>query len=260
MTVTKTKKEIIHKYVLFIREFFELLNKIIVSNDMNYQSHYLYIGINSLHRVFEHILTKTKNLRKTYFYLQKSQYYYLEYIEQIYKSNGSLNINHTNIVLFIYSKTILNADEKYEENIMDFMEDSPLQFEDEKDLFSKMINIINVLLYWENTRLSFENRNYICETYLPIFLLNYENLDLTHIEIIQEKIKMDDVKYLELLKEVGEMLTSVSTKPHKKKNALTQEEKTEQILTKFYMNETNIVEKFEKEEMSDFVKWVYSCG
>ena len=60
----KIRKEIIDNYVLLMKEFFGLLNKSNVMNEINYPSHCVYIGINSIHRVFEHTLMKTKSLKK----------------------------------------------------------------------------------------------------------------------------------------------------------------------------------------------------
>ena len=254
----KTKREIIDKYVLLMKEFFDLLNKSNVMTEMNHPSHCLHIGINSIHRVFENTLMKTKNLRKAYFYAQKSQYYYLEYIEQVYKSNFSLNLNYLDIVLFIYKKTIFRseAEEEQQENIIDFIEDEVLQLDEEdgKHTFIKMIKTTNILLYWENMKLSFETRRKICDTYLSIYLLN-DNVDLTYVEIIQEKIKMNDNNYTDFLKEIIERHMVVS-KPSKKKT-MTEIEKQERIFMKFYTNENTFLEIFEKGNMSEFVKWMY---
>ena len=258
-TKEKVRKEIVDKYILLMREFFDLLNKSNVMTEMNHPSHCVYIGINVIHRVFENTLMKTKNLRKAYFYAQKSQYYYLEYVEQIYKSNFSLNLNYVDIVLFIYKKTIFRSEveEEQQENIIDFIDDEVLQIEEEegKTLFIKMIKTMNVLFYWENTKLGFEARRNICDTYLSIYLLN-ENIDLTCVEIIQEKIKMNENNHKEFLKEIIERHLVVS-KPSKKRVMTTQIEKQERILAKFYTNENTFLEKFEKGNMVEFVKWVY---
>ena len=257
-TKEKMRKEIVEKYVLLMRELFDLLNNSNVMTEMNHPSHCLHIGINSIHRVFENTLMKTKNLRKAYFYAQKSQYYYLEYIEQVYKSNFSLNLNYVDIVVFIYKKTIFRseAEEEHQENIIDFIEDEVLQLDEEdgKHMFIKMIKTTNILLYWENMKLSFETRRKICDTYLSIYLLN-DNVDLTYVEIIQEKIKMNDNNYTDFLKEIIERHMVVS-KPSKKKTR-PEIEKQERIFMKFYTNENTFLEKFEKGNMFEFVNWVY---
>lgn len=265
MSIGKIRKEIIQKYVILTKEYFDLLNKSNVMTEMNHPAHCIFIGIHSFHRVFEHMLIKTKNLRKAYFYAQKSQYYYLEYIEQLYKSNISLNINYVDIILFIYRKTIFREDDGEDQQVIDFIEEEIMQISDMegKDLFQKMVKVLNILFFWDNVKLGFETRIKICDTYLLFFLLNSENIEFTFVEIIQEKLKPCETKYMEILKEVTELFsakgqTKGHAKGHAKRRTTTDIEKQEHLLLKIYVDGNTFLEKFEKGNMAEFVKWVYT--
>lgn len=259
MSSGKIKKEIIHKYVILTKEYLDLLNKSNVMTEMNHPAHCIYIGIHSFHRVFEYMLINTKNLRKAYFYAQKSQYYYLEYIEQLYKSNVSLNINYVDIILFIYRRTIFREDDDgAEHQVIDFIEEEILKIDsvDIKDLFQRMVKVLNILFFWDNVKLSFDNRIKICDTFLLFFLLNAENIEFQYIELIQEKLKPDETKYMELIKEITDLFSSDGkNKPTKRRINV---DKQENILLKIYVDGNLFLDKFEKGNMAEFVKWIYT--
>ena len=95
MTTTKYfKNRIILKYALIIKEYFDLMNQNETLKNLSNPNPSLYIGMNAIHRVFEYILIKNKNIDHAYYYSQKCYYYYLEYMEQIHKSDLLQNLNH----------------------------------------------------------------------------------------------------------------------------------------------------------------------
>jgi hypothetical protein len=102
---TTVKREIVDKYVRIMHEYFELMLQSDIMAELKYPVLSLNIGVNSLHRVFEYVLLKTKNIDTAYCYAQRTYYYYLEYMEQIYKANLSQNLNHMDAILFVYKKT-----------------------------------------------------------------------------------------------------------------------------------------------------------
>ena len=81
------RNRIVEKYFSLIEEFFQQIEKILVPiGDISIQT-CMYIGLNSIYRVFEYVLIKTKNVEKAYYYCQKTYLYYTEYMEQIDQTN-----------------------------------------------------------------------------------------------------------------------------------------------------------------------------
>jgi len=175
------KKLMMNIYQIIITEFF---TKFLESDICSYDSgslgeyynaeeklnYHLYIGITIIHRVFEYIFIKTKNIMTTYYYTDSAYSYYLEYIEQIYKANLLFNFNYSDAMLFVYNKTIF----KYYEgesleleigrrqilsNIIELnnTETQVLNITNEEfqELFSKIIKNTNFLLSWKDTFLDF---------------------------------------------------------------------------------------------------------
>lgn len=259
----------IDKYVLLMNEFFQMIQNSPMMGSLNYPSYYTYIGVNSIHRVFENIMIKTKNIHTAYYYAKKSYYYYLEYISQLHSSNLLANMNYTDIILFIYTKTIFNMDENNAStnehdtqsttmtNIMTLFKNDVVQITDHElnDIFHKILKMVNTLFYWTNAKINFETRHHICNFFLSPFL-HLTNLDLTqtNLELIQPQIEMSSQDYEMLLTEI----LNINTSNKVKKRTWTDIEKQEYILVKFYMNQDTLLEKFETNNMSEFVKWVYT--
>lgn len=258
MSNIKQKREIVNTYILLIKEYIDVIQKSNVMTELNYPCHFLYIGIHSIHRVFEHILTRTKNISRSYFYAQKAYFYYLEYIEQLHKSNITINLNHIDIVLFVYKKTIFNTEQENPENMMIFDEKELIHIDNHEisDMCGRMIKIVNVLMYWENIKMTFEKRKDIFDLYLTYYLTHNEIIDLTNLTIIQEKLRISDDIYCQILQET--MVKNAALKSSKKKT-LTEVEKGEYILSKFYTGDRTFLDKFEAtSNIPEFVKWLYT--
>ena len=83
------KTRIVDKYYIVIEELLNQLEKILTNVSDIDISTCMFIGLNSIYRVFEYVLIKTKNIEKAYYYAQKTYFYYIEYMEQIHKTNGT---------------------------------------------------------------------------------------------------------------------------------------------------------------------------
>jgi len=256
------KSQILETYIKLINEYFGLLSESEIMKELNFPSSSVYIGANAIHRVFEIILMKTKSIEKTYYYCQRAYYYYLEYIEQIYRANLSQNLNHMDIILFVYKKTIYdtydgdNNDNSHTLSNIMTLNNETLAF-DEKELrkiLLKVTKIINVLFYWENINIEFHERQSISFNYLNRFLHKIDAIDssLQYLEVIQEKMEMDYMVYNELLNELMKKIESA-----KLKTGITGLYSNDCILMKFYIEEPTCKEKFENGNMKDFVKWLY---
>jgi hypothetical protein len=260
MPAGKTPKlQILDTYSKLVNEYFGLLNDSETMKEMNYPISSVYIGINAIHRVFEIVLLKTKSIDKTYHYCQRAYYYYLEYIEQVYRANLFHNLNHMDIILFVYKKTIFdmydgnnNDNSNTLSNIMT-LNNETLSI-DEKEwraLLLKITKMINVVYFWENTNITFYERREISNNYLFRVLHKIDNVDnsLQYLEVIQEKMEMDFQIYDNLLSELLKKLETNRSKTGMDLNDF--------ILTKFYLEEPICREKFENGNMKEFVKWLY---
>jgi len=253
------KLQILDTYSKLINEYFGLLNESEIMKEMNFPISSVYIGANAIHRVFEIILMKTKSIEKTYYYCQRAYYYYLEYIEQIYRANLSQNLNHMDIILFVYKKTIYdtydgddNDNSHTLSNIMT-LNNETLAF-DEKELRKILLRIaktINVIFHWENTTIEFHERKAISNNYLNRYLHKIDAIDssLQYLEVIQEKMDTEYDVYDELLKEIIKKMETNRSKTGIDLNDF--------ILTKFYLEEPQCREKFENGNMKEFVRWLY---
>jgi hypothetical protein len=242
-------------------EYFNLLNQSEIIKNLSNPSNSLYIGLNAVHRVFELILIKTNNIDNAYFYSQKSYFYYLEYLEQIYKSELSQNLNHMDAVLFVYKKTIFDIHNEDDNNgcssisniISLNSDDLQVNEKEIKDIFNKIAFFTKTLFFWGNSKISFENRINICKNYLSRYLNRFESIEMisSYIQIIQEKSDLKYVKYDDLLKE---MLNRIEKT--KKINNLTELEKNEYFLVKFYIEQDIFQEKINSNDTKDLIKWL----
>jgi hypothetical protein len=258
------KKEIIDKYVRIMCEYFDLMLQSEVMAELKYPTSSLYVGINSLHRVFEYSLLKTKSIETAYCYAQKTYYYYLEYMEQIHKSNLSQNLNHMDAILFVYKKTIFDIYDGDTSNMSNKMTNImtltnniiSIDEREWRNLFVKILKIVNIVFHWKNANLDFHDRKEICENYLGRFLSKFENLDTTisYLEIIQQKCELDYKTYECLLKEILEKLE----KSKRRMSDLDDFDKNEYFLIKFYVEEPVFREKLEGGDMKDLVRWLYT--
>lgn len=262
--------QVTDKYSVVMKEFFYLVNQSELMKKMNYPVNSLYIGLNALHRVFEFVLIRTKSIEKAYYYSQKTYYYYLEYIEQIHKSNLSQNLNHMDAILFVYKKTIFHMfDGEQNEDASNTMSNiitlhEQIQTFDEKEyqnLFVRISKLSNILFDWQNECIEFSHRLSICNEYLSRFLKQIDFMTSTteYLEILQTKMSMNYEKYENLLKEILEKKEKV--KRPRADSFFSETDRNEYFLMKFYIEEPILIEKFDNgNNMKEFVKWMYQTA
>jgi len=243
----------ITKYILLIKEFFDLVNQSETIKNLNQPSITIDIGINVMNRVFEYVIMKVGSINIAYYYSQKSYYYYLEYMEQINNTDILNNLNHIDAVLFIYKKTIfdINNDSDNNEstesvnsiqNIMSLNDElvndfgKPLLQE-----FKKISTFIKTVFHFDNTNISFEQHYQLCN-FLNRYLQKLEVIETVTfiLEIFQTKLLISSEKYLEFVKDFLLKL-EMTKKPFAFK---TTDERNDTILKKFYIGENNVIQKF----------------
>jgi len=245
---------IFSKYVSAIKEYFEVVNKSdSIKNLVNAKSTLL-IGLNAIHRVFEIVLLKTKNMETAHYYSQKSVYYYSQYMEQISAADLLTSLNHTDAVMFVYKKTVCEIYDKdtSAQNILSvFSDDDALNISD-GDIRCVMNNIyqfINVLFFWENAAFTFDNRYYLSQ-FLDKYAADFDLVknQLPYLEMLQNKTEMSFEKYEEILNELGKLI--------KKRKSACEVSKNDLLLMKFYGEAETFQNKFHDSTTKDLVKWL----
>jgi hypothetical protein len=273
---SRTKQKILEKYLLLIKEFFILLNESNVMKNLNYPKISIKIGLQSIHRVFEYIFSKTQNIDSAYFYAQKTYYYYLEYMEQIHESNFSLNLNHIDAVLFVYKKTIIEFQDKNDENtssvtnIMSLHHDNKATLDTKElvKLFQKLCKMVNILFFWNHPTFDFECLRNMYDLFFIRFIQKIDKIgELTFpfIELVQEKtIDISFEKYKEFLNELIDRIEKniIVEKLVKKTDLMDSNylemKKNNIFLEKYYTNQDEFLQKFQEEKIGDFIHWMYS--
>ena len=258
MTSTKYfKNRVILKYASVIKEYFTLINQSDTLKNIVNTNQSIYIGLTAIHRVFEYILLKTNNIDNAYYHSQKCYYYYLEYMEQINKTDLAQNLNHIDAVLFVFKKTIFDIYESESNSTSNIMtlnnENITINEVDLRNLLGTIHHFTRILFFWENTKINIENRINICNKYLQRYLSKIDSLDMTksYLEIIQQKIDMDYFKYEDLLNEL-----LIKIEKTRKMNVLSETDKNDLFLYKFYVEEHIFKEKF-NEGNKELVNWLF---
>jgi hypothetical protein len=213
--------------------------------------------MNAIHRVFEYILIKTKNIEKVCYYSKKTYYYYLEYMEQIYSSNLHQNLNQMDAMLFVYKKTIFDLYDGENEDTFGTMTNiiasngEIMNIDDDniKNILKKISKIMNTLFYWENTEFTFYERKELCN-YLDFFMKKCFSVPqiVQFLEILQKKITMKYPEYLLLLKE----LFDLNEKKMKKICDI-----DDWTLNKFYIQKNDFEDKINENNIKGLVKWCF---
>lgn len=102
----KIQKELIEKYVLLLLEYIHLVNSSEIIPQLENASVVFQIGANALMHIYKLAFLITKNVESAGCYTQKGIYCYLEYIEQMNRTNSLHNLDNTDAILFVYDKTL----------------------------------------------------------------------------------------------------------------------------------------------------------
>jgi hypothetical protein len=246
----------------------------------------MYIGMNAIHRVFEYILMKTKNIEKVCYYSKKTFYYYLEYMEQVYSSNLHQNLNQMDAILFVYKKTIFDLYNGESQDVFGTMtniitssgeiiiiDDDVLQ-----NILKRLSKIMNVYFYWENTHITFHDKKELCNQWLDVFIKKcfINNQIIVFMEIIQKRTSLKHSEYVILLKEILELNekkrkaicdTDLNQRRIKMGHNLEDAKRdvpfqmfdglNDWCLNKFYIQKYEFEEFINDNNMKGLVKWVF---
>ena len=99
---------IIELYVRLINEYYSIMTQSDIIKKIENKRFIMYVGLNAINNIFKINLITTKNIQITYYYCEKACYCYLEYIEQINKTEALNNLNINDVVKFVYKENIFD--------------------------------------------------------------------------------------------------------------------------------------------------------
>lgn len=255
------KAKIIAKYASIMKEYFELINQSDVIKRLANPSNNLFIGMNVIHRVFEYVLIKTQNIENAYFYSQKGCYYYLEYLEQINKSEFANVFSHMDAIMLVYKKTIFDIyDDEINttstiSNLLSLnYEQIEMNKKEMRSLFNLMFKFSRTLFFGENSNITFQDRITLFDNYLLRYLNIIDCLEFInyYIELLQEKLSLTYDKYNNLLNEI-----IIRTEKMKKKSLLKNFDETEFLFNKLYIEKHIFSDDVYTDDPKELVKCLF---
>tara|TARA_B110000967_G_scaffold209516_1_gene266035 strand:- start:2724 stop:3470 length:747 start_codon:yes stop_codon:yes gene_type:complete len=243
--------EITEAYIEIMFKYFESLKQSAVCKKTSELSKVLYIGINTLNRVFYYTLLKTQNLEKTIFYSQKSYIFYLEYVEQFYSTEIMNEIDYQEATLLIYKSTLFNLYNEDNEFVTQLIGNDMTTIVTENIKYNLKIifKLINILCYWNNETITYIQQLELLKKnikkILKSFTINEIHNYVTIIENIQLNItNISYENYILLLKEILDKIEKCKI-----------EDINTIILEKFYIEKEDLHKK--KGNIKDMVKWLF---
>jgi hypothetical protein len=202
---------LIELYVRLVNEYYSIMGQSDILKNIENKRYIIYTGLNAINNIFKINLTTTNNIQTTYFYCEKACYCYLEYIEQINKTEVLNNLNISDVVKFVYKETII-----YNENASTpINHNSTINIESSNTVFTILTRISSILFNWNNDNIDENIQTIICQKYLPKYLyLFVENNIVEYIDYLDtiiEKIKMNKDVYIEFLEQFFKKIKNIKT-------------------------------------------------
>lgn len=173
-----------------ISQYFTAIKTSDVFDKIENKNEIIQSGFNTLLNVFNYAIKVIRNMDEALLYMQQSQYFYVEYIEQIYNTNLSYALNQNDAVIFTYKKTLF---ELYSNGSNFDLQDS------DEHIFVKTTK---TLMFWENPDFILENHEYICSYYIPKYLKYDFKLisNVNHcISLLKQSFNFSYNEYIKLL-------------------------------------------------------------
>jgi hypothetical protein len=118
MTLNCNVNYITNKYNKLVIEFIKFILEQLKIDKVNLFKFIVLRGYDTMSNVFLIMLFYTKNIDLTFYYCQKSYYYYVEYINQILEvQNVYLNLSSRDAITYVYTKTIYEINHTIKKNI-----------------------------------------------------------------------------------------------------------------------------------------------
>ena len=196
---------IIELYVRLVNEYYSIMTQSNILKTIENNRFIIYVGLTAINHIFKINLTSTKNIQTTYYYCEKACYCYLEYIEQINKTEILNNLNINDVVTFVYKETIIYNDYKPDIQHANTTFSNVIISENLNKLFTILTRVSCILLNWNNYYIDENIQSIICQKYLLkyLYIFNENNNTeyINYLETILEKTKLDKDVYIDFLEQ-----------------------------------------------------------
>jgi len=159
--------DVLDKYFLFIENKDDSLN-INLLNSMKNNLFLNLVGFRIISNVFQINIHRNSDLEDIFFKSKKAFYIYLEYLEQIVNKDNFIELNQSDLILFVYSKTIDHFQSFDVSN-----NETSVQTETTQNTILDISKIIEPLLWFDNPNIN--NRVKIVGLLRGVFPLFMEN-------------------------------------------------------------------------------------
>lgn len=210
-------KALIDKYTLVLLEYIHLIDMSDIIRSLENSLAVFTIGLHTISHIYKLSYYITKNVETAGCYTQKGVYCYLEYIEQMNRTNSLHNLNNTDAVLFVYDKTLseiynpenYGSNGSHEQtmfsNIISLNHPESRE-QNWKTILENISSITQTILWSTNPEITYLQRLNITHEYLPKYMNIYadhsdpDTLEIVRmISLLQDKLVFTPNDYVELL-------------------------------------------------------------
>ena len=96
---------IVYKYYMIVHEYIYHMTESKLLTSLNKSTYIICIGLNVIIYIFQISMNSLKNIDAVYHLCQNAYYCYLEYIEQMHKTNSLHDLTNLDAILFVYKKS-----------------------------------------------------------------------------------------------------------------------------------------------------------
>ncbi len=107
MPTINVKSDLIDKYISVIIEYLNAMNSSEIVQEIEKKDFIIDCGLQSIIHIFKLTYLTTHNSDICVCYSQKGMYCYLEYIEQMIKTNAFIHLNNMDAIVFEYNRTLM---------------------------------------------------------------------------------------------------------------------------------------------------------
>jgi len=135
---------ILNSYFKILIEYLQYIFENIKIKNVNYYRFIIIRGIETINNVFNYILFYTQNLEITIFHIQKSFYFYVEFIQQTSsEQNVFLELSSRDATMYVYRKTIFELNNDFRKNYVSTNKDTNEKLE----LINKYIDVLKSIIF-----------------------------------------------------------------------------------------------------------------
>lgn len=101
------KSDLIDNYLIALNEYLNAMNSSEIIQEMEKKDACIHAGLQSITHIFKLTYLSTHNSDIALYYTQKGMYCYLEYIEQMIKTNAFIHLNNMDAIVLEYNRTLM---------------------------------------------------------------------------------------------------------------------------------------------------------